>query len=445
MRNRNDARPAALIAAALLLGAAQAEARRPSIVFVMADDLGYGDLGCYGQKKFTTPNIDRLAAEGVRFTQAYAGSTVCAPSRCALMTGHHTGHASVRRNQADGDIPLRASDVTVAEVLKRADYSTGAFGKWGLGTVGTTGHPNEQGFDEWFGYLDQKHAHFYYPDHLFRNSRRVELDGRHYSHDLVVDAALEFVRQNAARPFFLYLSLTIPHASLEVPENSLRKYLGRFPETPYSGPHYASQAAPRAAFAAMIDRFDGSVGRLMALLQELDLDRDTIVFLTSDNGPHHAGGGDPAFFDSSGPLRGLKRDLYEGGIRVPMIVRRPGTIEPRTTSEQPWAFWDFLPTAAELAGLEAPAGLDGISVVRHLRGGVPEEPRDLYWESSESGFEQAMRHGRWKAVKRAAGKRLELYDLERDPGESRNVAAKHADVVARIENLLRAARSKPES
>ena len=418
----------------------------PNIIFVMADDLGYGDLGCYGQTRFTTPNIDRLAAEGVRFTQAYSGSAVCAPSRCALMTGFHTGHGYIRRNHevnGAGSIPLRARDLTVAEVVRRAGYATGAFGKWGLGGVGTTGHPNAQGFDEWFGYLDQVHAHFHYTDHLFRDSRRVELERDQYSHDLIVEQAFDFVRRNAARPFFLYLSLTIPHASLEVPADSLAKYLGRFPETPFAGPHFSPQPTPRAAFAAMIDRFDGSVGRLLRLLAELAIDERTIVFLTSDNGPHRAGGGDPDFFRSSGPLRGIKRDLYEGGIRVPMLVRWPGRIAPGTVRDRPWAFWDFLPTAAALAGLPAPTGIDGVSIVPTLLGQNQAEPSLLYWETVDGGFRQAIRQGRWKALRLESGKGLELYDLESDIGETRNVAAQNPRRVARFEKLLRGARTRP--
>jgi arylsulfatase A-like enzyme len=418
----------ALFLFALCLPAAPLSARQPNIVFVMADDLGYGDLGCYGQTRFTTPNIDRLAAEGTRFTQVYAGSTVCAPSRCTLMTGLHTGHCSVRRNMESGsaDLPLPPGDVTVAEVLRGAGYATGGFGKWGLGGPGSSGHPNAQGFDEWFGYLDQRHAHSHYPDHLYRNGARFELDGKRYSHDLVMDETAAFVRRHAERPFFVYLSLTIPHASLEVPDDSLRGYLGKFQETPFTGKHYAHQAAPRAAFAAMIDRFDRSMGRLVALLAELGIERDTVVFLTSDNGPHAAGGGDPQFFRSSGPLRGIKRDLYEGGIRVPMIVRWPGTIPAGRVSDKVWA-----------------PGLDGLSMAPTLLGEPQQDHEYLYWEASERGFQQALRVGRWKAVRLSERKGWQLYDLTADLGERRDVAAEHPEVIARVEKLARSARTRP--
>ena len=419
--------------------------RKPNIIFVLADDLGYGDLSCYGQKRFTTPNIDGLAAEGMRFTQVYAGSTVCAPSRCALMTGLHTGHTLVRGNKPGGGMPLRPQDLTVAETLKQGNYVTGGFGKWGLGVEGTTGHPNRKGFDEWFGYLDQTHAHSYYTDHLYKNSEKVLLDGRQYSHDLIVDAAFEFIRKNKDNPFFLYLSLTIPHASLEVPDDSLKKYLGKYPEKPFpGGGTYTKQENPRAAFAAMIDRFDQSVGRMMALLKELGLDETTIMFFTSDNGPHREGGGDPDFFNSSGPLRGIKRDLYEGGIRVPMIVRWPKRIRAGTVSNRVWAFWDFLPTAAAIAGVNAPKKIDGISLLPTLLGKQQRDHDYLYWEFFERGFQQALRLKNWKAVRLEAGKPVELYDLDEDTGERKNLAAQHPDVVAHIERLLKAVRTDSE-
>ncbi len=418
---------------------------KPNIIFVLADDLGYGDLSCYGQKRFTTPNIDKLAVEGMRFTQVYAGNTVCAPSRCALMTGLHTGHTLVRGNKPDGGMPLRPQDLTVAETLKQANYVTGGFGKWGLGVEGTTGHPNRKGFDEWFGYLDQTHAHSYYTDHLYKNSEKVLLDGTQYSHDLIVDAAFEFIKKNKDNPFFLYFSLTIPHASLEVPDDSLKKYLGKYPEKPFpGGGTYTKQETPRAAFAAMIDRFDQSVGRMMTLLKELGLDESTIVFFTSDNGPHREGGGDPDFFNSSGPLRGIKRDLYEGGIRAPMIVRWPNRIRAGTVSKRVWAFWDFLPTAAAIAGANAPKKIDGISLLPTLLGKEQRHHDYLYWEFFERGFQQAIRVKNWKAVRLEAGKPVELYDLDEDIGEQNNVAAKHPDVVAHIEKLLKAARTDSE-
>ena len=342
---------------------AENPAPHPNIVFIMADDLGYGDLGCYGQKVIQTPNIDRLAGEGMRFTSCYAGSTVCAPSRCALMTGLHTGHARVRSNAR---VPLEPDDVTVAEVLKSAGYATGIVGKWGLGEPETTGIPTQQGFDTWFGYLNQAHAHNYYPDYLWRNEERVPLDNVvedgvaskkvTYSADRFEHEALDFLEQHQEDRFFLYYAATLPHANNEAGKQGM--------EVPSDQP-YADRDWPQAQknHAAMITYLDKQVGTLLDKLAELGLEKNTIVFFTSDNGPHREGGADPQFFHSSGPLRGFKRALYEGGIRVPMIVRYPGKIRAGSTNDTPWAFWDVLPTLAELAGGEAPAAIDGISMV----------------------------------------------------------------------------------
>jgi arylsulfatase A-like enzyme len=415
--------------------------RRPNIIFVVADDLGYGELGCYGQALIRTPNLDRMAAEGVRFTDCYAGSTVCAPSRCALMTGRHTGHCHVRGNAL---VPLRPEDLTVAEVLKGAGYATGLIGKWGLGEPKTTGLPNRKGFDYFFGYLNQAHAHDYYPDHLFRNERRVALPANRaggkgeYSHDIFTRQALDFVHREAGGPFFLYLAYTIPHAN-----NELGAKAGNGMEVPGDEP-YSDKRWPQAQKnqAAMITRLDRDLGTLVHLLQELGLDQDTIVFFTSDNGPHHEGGADPAFFKSSGRLRGFKRDLYEGGIRVPMIVRWPGVIAPGRVSDQVWAFWDFLPTATRIAGIAPPPGLDGISMLPALLGRKQRNHEYLYWEFFERGFEQAIRMGRWKAVRHASGKPLELYDLETDLGEKKNVAHERPTTLRAIEKLLASARTE---
>ncbi|MBM3475290.1 MAG: arylsulfatase [Armatimonadetes bacterium] len=413
---------------------------KPNIIFILADDLGYGDLGCYGQKVIRTPNLDQMAAEGLRFTDAYAGSTVCAPSRCALMTGLHTGHCRVRGNAL---VPLQPEDVTVAELLKGAGYTTGIIGKWGLGEPDTPGVPNRQGFDTWFGYLNQAHAHNYYPEYLWRNEEKVELSqnlngGRgEYSHDLFTQEALEYVQQHAREPFFLYLAYTIPHANnergratgdgMEVPTDA-----------PYSGRNWPQ---PMKGHAAMITRLDRDIGTLFSLLKDLGIEKDTLVFLTSDNGPHKEGGADPAFFRSSGPLRGHKRDLYEGGIRVPMLARWPGMIQPGV-SDLPWAFWDFLPTACQFAGVKPPGGIDGLSVLPTLFS-RPQKPHDfMYWEFHERGFEQAVRHGQWKAVRHGLDKSIELYDLAADLGETRNVAADRPDEVAAIEEYLRSARAE---
>jgi arylsulfatase A-like enzyme len=432
-------------------------AEHPNIVWIMADDLGYGDVGCYGQQRIKTPHIDRLAAEGVRFTNCYAGSTVCAPSRCTLMTGLHTGHARVRGN---ANMPLEPADVTVAELLKGAGYSTGIIGKWGLGEPNSTGVPNRQGFDYWFGYLNQKHAHNYYPDYLWRNEQRVPLAGNvvqggvatqraQYSHDLFVREALDFLARNKDQPFFLYLPFTIPHANNEAGKRGM--------EVPSDAP-YSAEAwpQPQKNFAAMITRLDAGVGQIMAKLKELGLDTRTIVFFTSDNGPHKEGGGDPKFFSSSGPLRGHKRDLYEGGIRVPMIVRWPGHVAPHTQSDLPWAFWDFLPTACELVGVAPPANLDGLSVVpellgEKLAGRVQPRHEYLYWEFHERGTKQAVRMdktrtsdgrmGDWKAIRFGVDGPIELYDMRNDVAEAHDVAAEHPDVIARVKKLLAAART----
>jgi len=406
-----------------------ARARRPRIIFILADDLGYGDVGCYGQQRIRTPHLNRIAAEGLRFTQAYAGSTVCAPSRCCLMTGHHTGHARVRGNQRH---PLRPEDLTVAEVLRNAGYATGIFGKWGLGEPDTTGVPNRQGFDEWFGYLNQAHAHNYYPDYLWDNETKVALDGKTYSHDLFTTRALDFVTRHAKEPFFLYLAYTIPHAN-----NELGRETGDGMEAPSDAP-YSNENWPKQqkSHAAMITRMDADIGRLMALLQEIGIDDDTIVLFSSDNGPHREGGNDPDFNDSNGPLRGIKRDLYEGGIRVPTLARWPGRIEAGRTSDHPWAFWDFLPTAAELAGARTPEGLDGLSVAPVLLGGMAPRHEYLYWEFHEGGYKRAVRMDDWKGVKLAPDQPMQLYDLGKDLGETNDLAEEHPDVVAILEGMM---------
>lgn len=434
-------------AAALLASRLAAAPRRPpNIVFVLADDLGWGDLGCYNQQFVATPRLDRLAAEGTRFTDAYAGSTVCAPSRCCLMTGLHTGHARIRGNAL---VPLRPDDLTVAELLRRAGYATGLFGKWGLGEPGTSGVPTRKGFDEFFGYLNQVHAHNYYPSYLWRGEERVPLENvvpnerpdgggvasvkKQYSHDLIVTEALDFIRRHQDRPFFLYLATTIPHANneagregMEVPE------LGQYADAPWP-------PAERAR-AAMITRLDRDVGRLVDRLDELGLGRDTVVFFSSDNGPHREGGSDPEVQDANGPLRGIKRDLYEGGIRVPMIVRWPGRVPAGRVSSVPWAFWDVLPTAAELAGVPAPAGLDGVSVLPALLGErLVNPPPYQYWEFGERGFEQAVRLDRWKAVRHARTQPVELYDLTCDLGEARDLAATMPELARQLGALMDAA------
>ena len=419
--------------------------KKPNIIFILADDLGYGDLGCYGQTKIKTPNIDRLAAEGMRFTQFYAGSTVCAPSRSALMTGQHTGHTRIRGNDA---YPLRPEDVTVAEVLQKAGYKTGAFGKWGLGLANTTGTPNKQGFEEWFGYLSQTHAHDYYPTELFRNDEKMFFDensgGRKgmYSHDLVTKSATNYVRVTRFFSFFMFLAYTVPHAN-----NELGKKTGNGMEVPSDAPYTKEDwPQPEKNKAAMITRLDRDIGRLIEHLQKLKIDDNTIIFFTSDNGPHKEGGVKPEFFNSSGGLRGIKRDLYEGGIRVPMIVRWPGKIPAGKVSDQIWAFWDFLPTAAEIAGeTNKLSNVDGISMLPTLLGQKQTNQHEfLYWEFHEGGTKQAVRMGDWKAVRLAPKKPLDLYNLKTDLAEINNVAAQHSDIVAKIEDYLLTARTESE-
>ncbi|HUR37878.1 MAG TPA: arylsulfatase [Planctomycetota bacterium] len=438
-----------LLAAAAPPSFAQAPEGKPNIIFIQADDLGYGDLGCYGQKKVKTPNLDRMAREGLRFTSYYAGNTVCAPSRCALMTGFHMGHAYIRGN---AELPLRAEDVTVATLLKGAGYSTAVIGKWGLGLPNNSGRPDKQGFDYSFGYLDHKHAHRQYTDHLFRNGEKVELDGKSWSNDLFTTESLDYVERNKANPFFLYLSYTNPHAELWVPRDSLDEYKGAFPEKPWvsgqgdapGAKGYRSQETPHAAFAAMVTRMDRDIGRLFEKLKALGIDGNTLVMFTSDNGPHREGGADPDFFNSTGPLRGIKRDLTEGGIRVPMIARWPGKVAAGTTTDHVSAHWDFLPTACELAGALSPEGLDGISYVPTLVGKEQKAHGYLYWEFHERGFDQAVRRGDWKGIRNGLGEPLRVYNLKTDLHEDHDVAAQNPDVVATLEAQLKAARTESD-
>jgi arylsulfatase A len=453
-------------------GAACAEPgdqRPPNIVFIMADDLGYAHLGCCGQTKIKTPNLDRMAAEGMRFTQVYAGCCVCAPCRSVLMTGLHMGHTPVRGNS--GGIPMRDADVTVAEVLNKAGYATGGFGKWGLGDAGTEGVAHRQGFDEFFGYYDQVHAHSYYPPYLWHNDREYPLPGNsgresdgltgerrgQYSNDEIMEKAQAFIRRHKDRPFFCYVPSTIPHTELLVPDDSMREYAGRWPEpNPYvtDQKHYSDQLQPRAAFAAMVSRLDREVGRILELLEELGLDENTVVFFTSDNGAQGSGGPDPEFFQAGGPLRDYKGSLFEGGLRVPMIVRWPGRIRAGVVSDHAWYFADVMPTLAELAGVRPPEGIDGISVVPTLLGKPGQKEHDyLYWEISgfdgktglirPASLRQAVRMGDWKGVRNRPGTPLELYDLASDVSETTDVAKGHPEVVAKIGAIMAAAHTDP--
>lgn len=422
-------------------------AGKPNIVLIMLDDAGYGDFSCYGQKKFQTPNIDRLAKEGMKFTQHYSGSTVCAPTRCVLMTGYHTGHCYVRGNKEvkpEGQHPMPPETVTLPELLQQAGYTTGAFGKWGLGAPGSDGDPVKQGFDEFYGYNCQREAHSYYPDHLWHNSEKVKLDGETYSHNLIMDQALDFVRQHRKGPFFCYLPITIPHAAMHSPEKYVAPFRKKFSQFEnkvgkYKGPEVKN---PVAAFAGMMTHVDEGVGQLLDLLKELRIDENTLVLFTSDNGPHLEGGHDPRFFNSNGPFRGFKRDLYEGGIRTVLLARWPGKVSPGTKSDLISAHWDLLPTCCELAGVKPPNSLDGISLVPTLWGQPDRENKHefLYWEFHERGGKRAVRFGDWKAVQlnlqKTANGPIELYNLNNDPGEEKNVASKHPDLIAKAKRLF---------
>jgi arylsulfatase len=437
--------------------------KKTNIVYILADDLGYAEVGCYGQTKIRTPNIDKLAAEGMKFTQHYCGNPVCAPSRCALMTGLHTGHAQIRNNKQvagaegwelgstiGGQWPLEAGTATVAKILKDAGYTTGAFGKWGLGRVGTTGDPNKQGFDHFYGYICQRQAHTYYPNHLWRDGKvewiEANKDGKEqvYSHDLIAEEALKFIRANKGRPFFLYVPFTIPHAALQVPEDSLAEYRGLWPDPPYTGGKgYFPHPNPRACYAAMVTRMDRSVGQIMALLKELGLDDNTLVIFTSDNGPTFNGGTDSAFFESAKPLRGLKASVYEGGIRVPYIARWPGRIKAASTSNHISAFWDFLPTCCELIGEEPPPDIDGTSMLPTLLGQPQQQKKHeyLYWELNG---QQAIRMGKWKALRVKPDSRIELYDLDKNVGESHDLADEHPKLATKMDEMLRTVRTESD-
>ena len=466
----------------------------PNIIYILADDLGYAELGCYGQQKIKTPNLDRLAAEGMRFTQHYCGNAVCAPSRCVLMTGKHPGHAFTRNNgrpnlsdefmaqyglEFRGQQPIPDAEVTIAEMLKQKGYATGAMGKWGLGQIGTTGDPNRQGFDLFFGYNCQAHAHSFYTGHLWRNHQKVLLDnhppvpghaslpagadpldpasyapfkGQDYSADRMIEEALAFIRQNKDRPFFLYFPTTLVHLALHIPDEALEPYLGKWDETPFTGGRgYTPHMTPRAAYAAMVSRLDKDAGRIVALVDELGLAEDTLIMFSSDNGTTHLDREvDAEFFKSVGPLRGLKGSLYEGGIRVPMIARWHGAIEPGTVTDHVSAFWDVMPTIAEITGTTPPEDIDGISFAPTLFG-QPERQKEhdyLYWEFPGYGGQHAVRMGDWKAVRQNLLKRnnpdplaIELYNLADDIGETNDVAAEHPDLVARFRKIMKEART----
>ena len=431
------------------------DGRVPNIVLILADDLGFGDLGCYGQKEIETPSLDRMAREGMRFTNFYAGATVCAPSRCVLMTGLHTGHCVVRGNagKLKPEIQdLRDKDVTMAEVLQQAGYATSLCGKWGLGDEGSAGIPTKQGFNHFFGYLNQHHALNYYPAFLFRNTERVPLKNVvpgegpfgsnvatskvEYSHDVIAAEALQKLNSRAtdAKPFFLYLALTLPHANNEAKKEGM--------EVPELG-KYANRdwPSPQKGHAAMVTLLDTTVGRVLKLLKERNLDENTLVIFSSDNGPHAEGGNDPLFNDSNGPLKGKKRDLTDGGIRVPFIARWPGKIQADSENSFVGGFQDLLPTFAELAQAQKhlPKNLDGLSIVPTLLGQAGQQQHDhLYWAFYEGAAGQALRQGKWKAIQQPYHSPVRLYDITSDPGEEHDLAAEHPALVRELATKLNA-------
>lgn len=436
-----------------------ADTVKPNVVFIIADDLGYGDLSCYGQKRFQTPNIDRLAAQGLTFSQCYSGTTVSAPSRTCLLTGLHSGHAPIRGNkeiESEGQMSLPANYDNIFKLFKNAGYVTGCFGKWGLGAPDSIGAPNRQGVDHFFGYNCQRLAHNYYAEHLWENTQRIALPENangalgNYTQDLIHENSLEFLEENSTEPFFLFLPYVLPHAELLVPDDTLfRKFSGQFPETSFvgcdSGPYfrkggYASQPMPRATFAAMVTRLDCYVGEIIGKLQELGIYDNTIVIFCSDNGPHIEGGADPDFFDSNGPLRGYKRDLYEGGVRIPFIVSWPQVV-PQGVTDHLCAFWDLYPTFADLTEQPVQNATDGISFLPLLtQKGKQKEHRHLYFEFHEEGGRQAVRKGDWKLVLHnlSAGEekvRVELFNLREDLSESHNLADKYPRIVKSLRRI----------
>ncbi len=443
---------------AAVLPAAAKKVETPNVIYILVDDLGYGDLSCYGQTKFSTPHIDALANGGMQFMQHYAGSTVSAPSRGSLMTGKHTGNSFIRGNKAvhasdekKYDTALPAVEVTLAELFKERNYSTACIGKWGMGAPESEGDPNNQGFDYFYGYLGQEYAHNYYPPFLHENGEEVTLGGEHYSHDLIEQKAMNYIKEQADSPFFLYLTFTIPHAELIIPDE-YNNFKGEFPETPFvkkAKGTYSSQSQPHAAFAAMVERMDLSVGRIMELLEEQGIDENTLVIFSSDNGAHAEGGADPDFFNSTGEYRGHKRDLYEGGIRVPMIASWKGHIPAGKQSNMISAFWDMMPTFAQIIDVDAPENIDGISILPELRGKRQKQQHDyLYWEFHEGQGKRAVRRGDWKLielnVRNAKQRKFELYNIATDPSEKNDVAVENRELVDELKQLLFNTRSQSQ-
>jgi len=433
------------------LATLSAAKQQPNIIYILLDDAGYGDLSCYGQKKFQTPNIDRLAREGMKFTNHYSGSTVCAPTRSVIMSGLHTGHTPSRGNreiQPVGQFPIPAATFTIAEALKKAGYATGAFGKWGLGNPGSEGDPVHQGFDRFFGYNCQRNAHTYYPTWLFDNLQKIKLNGETYAHDLIMDRAVEWIDNHHKAPFFCFLPVTIPHAAMHVPEKYAAPFRRKFSEFENKVGRYGNNKPfaknPAAQFAGMMTALDVGIGRVLESLEKHGIEKNTIVLLSSDNGPHKEGGHMPNYFNSNGGLRGHKRDLYEGGIRCPLLVRWPGTVKAASTTDHISAHWDLFPTFCELAGTEIPQNLDGISFLPTLLGRKQRQHEHLYWEFFEGGGKRAVRIGKWKAVQNQVNRKgrdapIEIYDLESDRAEINNLAAQNPELITRVRKIFKTA------
>jgi len=446
------------------LGSAAAAAGPPNVVLILADDLGYGDVSCFNAgSKVSTPNVDGLARQGMRFTDAHSGSSVCTPTRYGILTGRYAWRSRLKKGVLNGysDALIEPGRVTVADLLRQKGYATACVGKWGLGGPGSTGEPNAHGFDHFFGHLCQRVAHNHYTDHLWRNGRRVDLEGntadnlvgRQYAPDLMAEDALRFIRDHKNGPFFLDFATPLPHVSLQVPADSMRPYVGTLDDVPYDGKKgYLPHETPHAAYAGMVSRVDDYVGRIMALLRELNLDQNTLVLFTSDNGPTiRVGGADSAYFHSADGLRGLKQDVYEGGIRVPLIARWPGHVMAGAKTDQVGAFWDVWPTLAEITGARPPKDGDGLSLAPTLLGHpADQKPHEyFYWEYHSQGGSQALRMGDWKAVRNKRNghpdARVELYDLKADPGEQKDLAAEHPDLVRKALRLMDEARIESDN
>jgi arylsulfatase A-like enzyme len=427
------------------------EDQKPNIIFIIADDLGYNDLGCYGQRLIKTPNIDSLALQGMQFTQCYSGSAVCAPARSVLMTGMHTGHTTVRGNfgkegviglgGGEGRVPLKESDTTIAQVLQEAGYVTAMIGKWGLGEPNTSGEPSKKGFDEFYGFLNQRRAHTYYPEYIWKDTVKIELPGNKdgqkakYTHDMFADYAMDFITRNKDTSFFLYLPFCLPHSDYEIPDNGI-----------YEEEDWGDDLK---AYAAMISKLDNTIGRIIITLKESGIDKNTIIFFTSDNGATNITD-EWKIFHSNYPLRGEKRDPYEGGIRVPMIVRFPGKIKAGQTNDQTWYFADIMPTLAEIAKVSPPKNIDGISVLPTILGDKQDlSNRYLYWEFYKRSGWRAVRFGDWKAIQKGMNQEvhqdIELYDLKQDIGETTNIADQHPEIVKKAEEMFKEAHTPSES